>query len=235
MNEQSVRESVGVISPLLVDVMSTSFDLMEKPDAQHRRRNFVRCVFAALEGLTYEIRKRMADEADQRGGLDVFTVAELVALRDQAFRIGEDGRPKESDLYNKSLNVVVFTANMLAKWSHGMTPEYDRQHKNHARLSRAFTIRNNITHPKEAAKLDLSDTDVATVAHAGLYYIAKLHTAYTVALAHRFEQANEDKPEMTPEVRQMVAKINKHLAEAAEYLKEAYCDANPVLEHFKLR
>jgi hypothetical protein len=141
----------------LLDDAREAETFLEQHDSQFARRAYIRSVFAYVEGTIW-----MLKQACLRYGLEqkgsVLSPAERALLSDKTYYLKSTGEPLEQPRFlplpeNCCFCFItfnrLFSANIV--WGVG-TGEWDR-------FLKALRVRNRITHPKDAGKVDVSDEE----------------------------------------------------------------------------
>ena len=131
---------------------------MKTESSQAARRDFVRTVFAAIEGWLWEYRQQV-----QRiiGDTRDFSPSEMAALAETNYTISDYGKLREQTRQFPLTTMLRFVTRLVEQ-------EYGQQivdfaSTNWQNFNQAIAIRNRVTHPKKIADLTLSDSDIAIV------------------------------------------------------------------------
>lgn len=166
-NDESLVDLIQVV----MDDVHEAFEAIEATDNQYNRRNFVRCVFSGIEGITFFLRQdtlgRLADRPD------LYSDAEVALLKEESYRLDENGIAKARPLYsrleaNLKFSVAMFFRGLPNKGIPELSGEGWTAFKEGVR------IRHRITHPKSASSLDLGDEEMAKVKTAYVWFTANL-------------------------------------------------------------
>ncbi len=142
----------------------------------YAQRALVRAFFAAVEGLSYQMRQvTLASLA----GTECLTEAEVHLLREVRYSLDQNGRPKQAPTFLQFPESLLFSISMYAK-NHGAVFEIDTSLAGWQALRQITHIRNNVTHPKAPESLTLSDDNLKTLLNASQWWhetLLKLFTA----------------------------------------------------------
>jgi len=136
----------------------------------YAQRSLVRTFFAAVEGLSYQMRQvTLASLA----GTDLVTEQEIQLLREVRYSLDQKGRPKEAPCFLPFPESLLFSLSIYAK-NHGAKFEVDKSQRGWQALRHATQVRNNVTHPKKPEALSLSDADLQALMDASHWWQATL-------------------------------------------------------------
>ena len=174
----SLKQILLVIEVLEADISPIlDMDCAEQSGVQ--RRTVVRAVFALIEGLTYLI-KQTALEID-----DVFerrlALPERMAIKEQVARIDDRGQVQVRTEYPTVVCNVRFAFNMLEKAT-GSEFELDVGTVGWEALKKSISVRDRITHPKQASDLEIAESEIASLKIANMWFLRSLTTAMLLAL-----------------------------------------------------
>lgn len=176
------------------DALSAWTELVAE-DNSIRRRSYVRTAFAAMEALTFQLKRFALRYADKNAGL--FTAGELAMLREEAYSIGKKGKVLSSAKFASLPDNFHFAMNMAMKGVlPGINIHIDAQGWD--ALRSATAIRNRLVHPKAAAEMIVSDQDLQCVQDA--FSWVNDYTVQGLVQALEFLQkraGTADSPELT--------------------------------------
>ena len=136
----------------------------------YAQRAMVRAFFAAVEGLSYQMRQvTLASLA----GTELLSEQETQLLREVRHSIDDRGHPKEAPSFLPFPGSLLFSLSMYAK-NHGASFEVDRSDAGWRAFRHAARVRNNVTHPKTPEALSLTDDDLQAVMDASRWWKATL-------------------------------------------------------------
>jgi len=124
------------------------------------RRQFVRAVFAYIEGLVYRL-KRVIITGHEAGRYDLLP-SDLALLREETYELDDKGNPQVRPAHLSTTRNMRFTFAQYEKaWGGSFTLEVDTQ--GWGTLRSATAIRNRLMHPKSVADLEVSQDEANTV------------------------------------------------------------------------
>jgi len=141
-----------------VSDLNQTKDLCTTADSQFARRMLVRAFFAFIEGLAFHLRQITLASCRE---MPNFSEAEIYALAEKKYVVTEQGKVRETDNYLPTAAGFLFTLRMYAKL-HGAEYEPSRDSAGWADFKIAMSIRDSITHPKTAEKLEITDAALVT-------------------------------------------------------------------------
>ena len=149
MPDDILKDCKTTVDALLNDVIRASEDIDLKDDGC-RRRNYVRAVFAAIEGSTYGMRRLVLHTWSLRQ--PKLNANELELLIETRF--DKQGKAKKLPFLSFDRNIK-FVFEVFSK-IHGFNFQPDYKHKGWAALLEAAQIRHRLMHPKSSGDLDVS-------------------------------------------------------------------------------
>ncbi len=178
MAEVSEDSLEQVRRELLDDVAECWFSLKRK-DSQAHRRNYVRAVFAMVEGWVSVLKAYVIAEVE--GGRFEASRAEIAVLREEDYRLTDRGKPKTSQALLRSLQNLKFTFDIFAR-AHGVErPDFGVE--GFEVLREAVQVRHRVTHPKATADLDVSDEELSLVDEAWSWFMGASFDVYVTGRA----------------------------------------------------
>lgn len=162
LREDAVRELKSLYSTLQADVTEAQ-ELYNASGNQFARRVLVRAFFAFIEGLAYNLRQVTLASCKE---LPNASTAELFLLQEEVHEIDEKGKlrpPREKYLATGS--GFLFSLRMYPK-AHGGKYNPQLGDGGWEAFKYALALRDSITHPKSAAKLEISDDALMNFAKA---------------------------------------------------------------------
>ena len=154
----------GFIAQLIGDVIIAN-QRMKTQDVQANRRDVVRTTFAAIEGLSWDLREHVRSGVSNLGDL---TPLSDMALREESYTV--DGK---GDVVAQQRFIPLTTAIRLAvRQAQHSIPDLsvEFEHAGWAALQQAIKARNRVTHPKSIDDLTVTDDDL-TALKRGLQWL----------------------------------------------------------------
>jgi hypothetical protein len=138
---------------------------------QREARNFVRSVFASLEGLIYRV-KQVAHSANGHFGIEL-TLGETLMLLEEAYSVQSNGSVSQTGARIPFLSNVRLAFLSLAKVTN-ITYALPTGEAGWQRLRTAVSVRDRLTHPKRAADLQVSHAEREAVKEGHNYFTTQL-------------------------------------------------------------
>lgn len=156
MSREHAVNDLKVIYGILVSDLNQTKELCASSDSQFSRRMMVRAFFAFIEGLAFHLRQVTLASCRT---MPNFTPGEIFLLSEKKYQIDDKGNVREGDNYLRTAPGYLFSLRMYSKL-HGAEykPELGRGWDS---FRRALAIRDSITHPKSADKLEISAETLA--------------------------------------------------------------------------
>jgi hypothetical protein len=180
---QSVRDSFVLT---LVGDVSSAIGRRDADDTQANRRDLIRAIFAAVEGLTWSFKTEIVEIARS---VDVLSSEEEQALSELSFSITSQGKIATQPRFVPLPALIRMAARLAAKINRNFIPEFDGV--GWRRFRQAVKVRNRITHPKKDSDLDISDSDMEECLGA-LFWLLELHQNALEAATHGFRKYVQD-------------------------------------------
>lgn len=165
---KAVADFVNVSDALHRDVVMC-VDELKKNTSQFWRRAYARALFAAVEGIIFQMRVVSLRIATLKSlGLEP---GEIALLKEEAYELDSKGRARTKAYFANTEKSYRFAVLSFAKvHCSDFEPDYGGQ--GWENFKRAIEIRNRITHPKEPSGIDVSDAELAILFQAGSWFLA---------------------------------------------------------------
>ncbi len=156
---------------LLMDVDAAMSRRSKENNGAHRRE-LIRTAFAAIEGVIWAFRERIAFVA---GELGILEIAEQVALRETSYAVTEKGKVIEQPRYLSMSAAFRLTSRIAAR----IAPEIDNPFSGSGwdTFRAALDIRHRVTHPKSAGDLAVGDAEITTALDSFYWAMEVMMTA----------------------------------------------------------
>jgi hypothetical protein len=148
----------------------------QEDNSPYAQRALVRTFFAAVEGLSFQLRQVTIASLE---GTDFLSTAELTLLREERFTLDRKGRPKISTAYLPFPESLLFSLSTYAK-IHGASFEVDRVDSGWQAFLVAAELRDRVTHPKDASSLTPSNAQLQALMDASRWWQATLLSLFRV-------------------------------------------------------
>ncbi len=174
----------GFISILIADVIASK-ERHRTSDSQQSRRDLIRSVFAAVEGLVWTYREHIVSAARE---IEIISYEEELALSEVSYRVTEQGKVIEQTRFIAMPAIIRLTTRIALRLDSSLDIRFDSVGWN--QLRRSIEIRNRITHPKSEADLLIDESDISACL-AGFFWLidvaARAMAAANAALNQYFE------------------------------------------------
>lgn len=174
----------------LVEDVAAALQRISQADTEGHRRDAVRTIFAAIEGVTWFYREHVRRTADDLGML---TTAVDLALQEKSYTLGSKGNLIEQIKFTPLTSMIKFVAKVAEETCGGSHVNFGQAGWDD--LQRAITVRNRITHPKTRADLVVTAQEVA-IAETGFVWLLNLVVEGMAAAQLRLVRFNKDAQEL---------------------------------------
>jgi hypothetical protein len=158
---------MNLVAILLDDVKSAH--LRHKAgDTQTSRRDLVRTVFAAIDGMAWIYREFVRENI---GALELIEPDEELALSEMTYSVSEAGKVIMQRKYISTASAIRLAARLINRAVPSYEPDFAGV--GWACFKTATDIRNRITHPKSEIDLRIDDTDIRACLD-GFYWLMEL-------------------------------------------------------------
>jgi hypothetical protein len=165
MSKDSSAKNEENLDSLEMVLMGDVLMLRTEPVMDGRqRRNFVRAVFAAIEGILWSVQAELLDTAEH-----VLSEAERHYLKDESIRLNDKGRVEISKAKTTLAQRVYLVTSLVAKVRPDCT--VDLKSDGWRDLQNSLNLRDRLTHPKLRSDLDISDAEVDTTFNGYAFFI----------------------------------------------------------------
>ncbi len=162
--EASEREFMLLLECLMGDVRALEVDA-EAVWSQSQRRAYCRAVFALIDGLTFNLKQYVLEMFEYELGEE-----EIARLREWRESKDGGGNSHSRPVFLPIADNVFCAFDMMSNCC-GATNPIDRSGGEWRTFLDAIVVRNRITHPKNAAALEVTDSDLSSVFAAGRWYV----------------------------------------------------------------
>jgi hypothetical protein len=157
------RDEFGSILQLLLDDAVHASEEAHRIQTPQNFRTFYRTVSAYIEGISYQL-KQLALTRYYEGKVD-FQADEVLALHDYSFRVLQDGRSETFPSFGNTASSFLMAVRCSAK-SVGATYEVPMDEVGYRHFRDLFAARNDITHPKSLAALQITMAQMENASRA---------------------------------------------------------------------
>jgi len=166
MNRRESVEELKAIWKILNEDLDLAVKYGQSDDTPYARRALVRSFFAAVEGLSYQLRRVTLASI---GDAPILSAAEKQLLREERYSLDNAGQPKSGEAFLPFPQSLLFSIVTYVK-NHGAVFQPDVPSEGWTSLKLAIKVRNNVTHPKSVLSLSLSDDDLAALMRASRWW-----------------------------------------------------------------
>jgi hypothetical protein len=154
---------------------SEAWIALKQGASQVRRRNYVRAVFAFVEGFVSVLKRHALEEA--AAGRYTASRAEVGLLFEESYGLKDNGEIQVRTLYPPVLPNLRFAFTVFAK-AHRITSMPDFGGKGWQAFQEALEIRHRITHPKATVEISISDSELETIEQAHMWVLDSSFKVY---------------------------------------------------------
>lgn len=164
----AVPDEVETLTRVVIEDVNDAMQLVEAEPGPGRRRAAVRAVFAAIEGLLWELKEDIARVYPANAGIT--RVADLALLRDEGYRVGSRGEVRTTPTFAPLPQNIRFTAKVLQRIRQEY--EYDFSGQGWEALVASVEVRHRLTHPKTEASLEVTEEELGRCVAAFYWFLA---------------------------------------------------------------
>jgi hypothetical protein len=148
---------------------------MVSNDTQFARRQFVRAMFANLEGLTSKLKQLCLRSPTS------YSPAETALLREEAFSLDDKGDARVSASHLNLAANIQFAFRMYARLCN-IRFSLPKSESEWSDLKLATAVRNRLMHPRKLEDLTVSEADVEAASRASAWINAKFSELQELAI-----------------------------------------------------
>jgi hypothetical protein len=139
-------------------------------DSQAARRDLVRTLFAAIEGVSWMFKEHVADALRQ---MDSLSPEEEIALSEDFHFVNDNGKITTQRRHLSTPATIKLAARLAKRADPNLN--IDLGSEGWSKLRDAVSVRNRITHPKRPADMSLGDDEVSSCLVA-FYWLLEVAT-----------------------------------------------------------
>ncbi len=147
-------EAIEAVRRLLIDDVTDCWMALKTSDEQVNRRNYVRAVFALVDGFLSALKAYVIEE--WKAGRFNPAPSEMPLLLEENYDVDDTGKVRTRAAFIPIKNNVRFTFDIFAR-AHGVVERPDYSEPGWQAFQTAARVRNRVTHPKVTADLDIAD------------------------------------------------------------------------------
>ena len=171
---------------ILITDVDAVMQRLNNRDSQQVRREFIRTLFAAIEGYIWLYRQQVIDIAKS---MEALTTEEEIALSEMDYRVSDKGKIVRQARFLPMLSAFRLTTKIATRLNPHLAIDFDTGDWD--RLRGAIAVRNRITHPKHESDLDIGDEDL-TLAQGAFFWIIDATVGAMEAATDAFRQHNTE-------------------------------------------
>ena len=195
---------ITFLQMLMTDVL-VSLEQMQTDATAAAQRNFVRTLFAAVEGTAWEYREYVRGIAEDVGAL---TSEADAALKAETYIVTDTGRIVSQPRYLSLVATIRLTTRLAQSLNPALSVDFGE--RGWSALKATIALRNRLTHPKHLDDLQITARDVSQ-AWASLLWL-------TGIVVEAMSATNRELVRYTAEFRELVDDLIARKPEAlAEY------------------
>ena len=181
-DERSITEEVNSflesIKGTYVDDRVEAERRLDTPGTQFDRKNYVRAVFAYVEGTTSQWRRAALSS---RASL---SRAEAALASEESYQLSAEG---EAEAHKRPLRTLPSVLFSLRLWAKVMEVPFKPEQGSPGwdAFKKALRIRDRITHPKSLSESRVSDEDLAMVRKASAWFEGQMQAIIEAGFARR--------------------------------------------------
>ena len=166
MNRADSVAQLKAVWAILAEDMGKAVEYGRAANTPYAQRALVRAFFAAVEGLSYQLRQvTLASLANT----NLLSLGEVALLREERYTLDNKGHPKASLAYLSFPESLLFSISIYAK-NHGAKFEVDRGAPGWQAFQTAVALRNSVTHPKTPESLAPSNAELQALMDASRWW-----------------------------------------------------------------
>ena len=142
----------------LIDDVQKAQTRLESLDTQCHRRELIRSVFAAIEGLLWQLKQDVYKHADVVANL---TIHERAAMLEETYSVDDRGNIQSLPRFLPLETSIRLVVNIFNK--HIKNVDVDFSHPGWANLKASINVRNRLVHPKKIDDLSVTNKEVEQV------------------------------------------------------------------------
>jgi hypothetical protein len=151
-------------SVLIQDVAAAN-KRVEDADSPTHRRELVRSVFAAIEGLNWDLKRGLYG----RGFNERLSVHEMGALTEQSYIVDEKGEVRATPRFLPLATNIRFVLAIIQRYRTNYKVDYS--HIGWSNLKASIRIRDRLVHPKKLADLNVTEAELRQTMSAFTWFL----------------------------------------------------------------
>jgi hypothetical protein len=153
---------------VLVYDVNAAQERVRDADSPTHRRDLVRSVFAAIEGLHWQLKQDVYQHAGRiPGGM---TVHEQAAMLEEAYAVDDSGKIRAIPRFLPLTSKIRLVVSIVQRYRTNYKVDYS--HRGWSNLRAAIKVRNRLVHPKKLADLNVRMTELRQTLSAFYWFLA---------------------------------------------------------------
>lgn len=152
---------------LIGDVVAVH-ERLKEADSQRHRRELIRTIFSAIEGLHWKLKRDVLWHADVVAKLSPH---ENAALMEETYSVDDRGVVRAQPRFLNLVAAIRLVVSIVQRYRPTYTVDFE--HIGWANLKAAIAVRNRLVHPKSLSELTVADSEV-TQAMSGFAWLLAL-------------------------------------------------------------
>lgn len=150
---------------VLIQDVNCALERLSKNDTPTHRREFIRAISAAVEGLHWRVKSHLFDHSR-----DHLSLHEQLAMIEEGYNVDDDGdvrvRPQRMPLAHAIRLVIKVTKRIRPSC------EFDFNHPGWTCLKDTIAVRHRLVHPKRIEELTVTDQELVRAFQGFVWFLA---------------------------------------------------------------
>jgi hypothetical protein len=139
----------------LLDDVATAISTLQESDTGPNRRGLIRTVFAAIEGLHWQLKDDVLRHAQI---VTRMTIQERAAMLEESYSVDDRGAVNTVHRFLPLTTTIRLVVSIVQRYR--TEYEVDYSHPGWADLKAAILVRNRLVHPKSVQEMNVSDEEI---------------------------------------------------------------------------
>jgi hypothetical protein len=188
--EQDEKDFSKSFTHVIVGDVIRAHQRLTETDRPGHRRDLVRAVFAAIEGLHWQLKEDVLGHPSLK-----MSVHERAAMAEETYLVDDKGKVRVVPRFLPLPHAIRLVVHMVQRYR--PTYRIDFSHVGWSNLKAAIEVRNRLVHPKKIEDLTVEDGEVEATLSGFAWILALVIEVLRIN--------NEDLAELTKEVKGYVA------------------------------
>ena len=153
------------LTHVLINDVVSALQRMREADTPTHRREFVRAVVTAIEGLHWSLKDNLLWQSRRH-----LSLHEQAAMLDQSYFVDDKGKVHTQPRFLPLTTAIRLVIDVIKR----LRPEYtiDLSHPGWEGLKRTIEVRNRLVHPKRLEEFSVTDAEVDAAGRAFYWFLA---------------------------------------------------------------